>query len=47
MGQTPAPPGEAVALLTRHTGEPTATQLLSDRRGSRAWKLQGPSAPSR
>ncbi|MGI5451433.1 protein kinase domain-containing protein [Streptomyces sp. CA-243310] len=42
MGPTPAPPGEAVALLTAHTGEPTAIQLLSDRRGSRAWKIQGP-----
>jgi serine/threonine protein kinase len=42
MGQAPAPPGEAVALLTGHTGEPITIQLLSDRRGSRAWKLQGP-----
>ncbi|MEV6808918.1 protein kinase [Streptomyces sp. NPDC051129] len=42
MGTTPAPPGEAVALLTSQTGEPTAIQVLSDRRGSRAWKLQGP-----
>lgn len=42
MGKAPAPPGEAVALLTGHTGEPTAIQLLSDRRGSRAWKIQGP-----
>ncbi|AXG78262.1 protein kinase domain-containing protein [Streptomyces paludis] len=42
MGTTPAPPGEAVVLLGAHTGEPTAVQLLSDRRGSRAWKLQGP-----
>ncbi|MFJ3164378.1 protein kinase domain-containing protein [Streptomyces kanasensis] len=42
MGTIPAPPGEAVALLTGHTGEPTAIQLLSDRRGSRAWKFQGP-----
>ncbi|MER6611602.1 hypothetical protein ABT282_38610 [Streptomyces sp. NPDC000927] len=42
MGTTPAPPGEAVALLTGQTGEPTAIQVLSDRRGSRAWKLQGP-----
>ncbi|MBW1604453.1 hypothetical protein JJV70_20570 [Streptomyces sp. JJ66] len=41
MGQAPVPPGEAVAHLTRHTGEPTAIQLLSDRRGSRAWKIQG------
>ncbi|MER8033102.1 hypothetical protein ABTZ78_29520 [Streptomyces bauhiniae] len=42
MGQAPAPPTEAIASLTRHTGEPTATRLLSDRRGSRAWKIQGP-----
>lgn len=42
MGQEPPPPGEAVALLTGRTGEPTAIQLLSDRRGSRAWKVQGP-----
>ncbi|MEU4954695.1 protein kinase domain-containing protein [Streptomyces lavendulae] len=42
MGQAPAPPGEAVALLTEYTGEPTTIQLLSDRRGSRAWKIQGP-----
>ncbi|GAA1149237.1 GNAT family N-acetyltransferase [Streptomyces javensis] len=35
MGTTPAPPGEAVALLTGQTGEPTAIQVLSDRRGSR------------
>ncbi|WP_328900613.1 protein kinase [Streptomyces sp. NBC_00441] len=42
MGQEPPPPAEAVALLTRHTGEPTAIQLLSDRRGSRVWKVQGP-----
>ncbi|WP_328549191.1 protein kinase domain-containing protein [Streptomyces platensis] len=42
MGQAPAPPGEAVDILTGHTGEPIAIQVLSDRRGSRAWKLQGP-----
>ncbi|WP_030593019.1 protein kinase domain-containing protein [Streptomyces anulatus] len=42
MGQEPPPPGEAVALLTAHTGEPTTIRLLSDRRGSRAWKVQGP-----
>ncbi|MFJ6669077.1 hypothetical protein [Streptomyces sp. NPDC091383] len=41
MGHAPALPGEAVALLTGHTGEPAAIQVLSDRRGSRAWKLQG------
>ena len=42
MGQAPAPPGEAVALLAGHTGEPAAIHVLSDRRGSRAWRLQGP-----
>ncbi|MFB6900623.1 protein kinase domain-containing protein [Streptomyces hydrogenans] len=42
MGQAPAPPGDAVALLAGHTGEPTEIRLLSDRRGSRAWKIQGP-----
>ncbi|MGR8007505.1 protein kinase domain-containing protein [Streptomyces hypolithicus] len=42
MGQTVPPPGEAVDVLTGHIGEPTSIQLLSDRRGSRAWKLQGP-----
>ncbi|MFJ3205753.1 hypothetical protein [Streptomyces sp. NPDC086989] len=39
------PPAKPSALLTGHTGhtgEPTAIQLLSDRRGSRAGKLQGP-----
>ncbi|OIJ95449.1 protein kinase domain-containing protein [Streptomyces colonosanans] len=44
MGQTPSPPSEAVDLLTRQIGEPTSTQLLSDRRSSRAWKIQGPLA---
>ncbi|MER6844097.1 hypothetical protein [Streptomyces platensis] len=39
---TCSPPGEAVDLLTGQIGEPTHTQLLSDRRGSRAWKIQGP-----
>ncbi|REK84466.1 hypothetical protein DY245_43225 [Streptomyces inhibens] len=42
MGPKPAPPSQAVALLTGHTGEPARAQLLSDRRGSRAWKIQGP-----
>ncbi|MGR3935310.1 protein kinase domain-containing protein [Streptomyces sp. BRA346] len=42
MGQTPSPPGEAIDILTAQIGEPTSTQLLSDRRGSRAWKIQGP-----
>ncbi|MEU0842032.1 protein kinase [Streptomyces sp. NPDC005962] len=42
MDQTLPPPDEAIALLTGHIGEPTSAQLLSDRRGSRAWKIQGP-----
>ncbi|MCX0244350.1 protein kinase domain-containing protein [Streptomyces drozdowiczii] len=42
MGQGPPPPTEAVALLAGHTGTPGAIQLLSDRRGSRVWKVQGP-----
>ncbi|MFF8790779.1 hypothetical protein [Streptomyces sp. NPDC015125] len=42
MGPTSSPPSEAVALLTGQIGELTHTQLLSDRRGSRAWKVQGP-----
>ncbi|MET9293590.1 protein kinase [Streptomyces sp. NPDC003077] len=42
MGPTPSPPDEAIDLLTGHIGKPTATRLLSDRRGSRAWKIQGP-----
>ncbi|MGC5344274.1 protein kinase domain-containing protein [Streptomyces sp. DT171] len=42
MGQKPPPPAEAVALLADHTGNPAAIQLLSDRRGSRVWKVQGP-----
>ncbi|MFC8536780.1 protein kinase [Streptomyces sp. NPDC057249] len=42
MGQEPPPPAEPVALLTGHTGKPTAVRLLSARRGSRAWKVQGP-----
>ncbi|NEE38541.1 hypothetical protein G3M53_75765 [Streptomyces sp. SID7982] len=42
MGQAPAPPCEAVAFLAGRTGEPIAVQALTDRRGSRAWKLQGP-----
>ncbi|TRV74001.1 protein kinase [Streptomyces sp. 130] len=42
MGRVPHPPAEALALLAGHTGNPAAIQLLSDRRGSRAWKVQGP-----
>jgi len=41
MDQT-LPPNEAIARLTEQLGEPISTQLLSDRRGSRAWKIQGP-----
>ncbi len=36
------PPSEAVARLTEQLGGPISTQLLSDRRGSRAWKVQDP-----
>ncbi|MGP4003572.1 protein kinase domain-containing protein [Streptomyces sp. 8N706] len=42
MDQTPSPPSEAVALLTGQIGEPARARLLSDRRGSRAWKIRGP-----
>ncbi|KOU46996.1 hypothetical protein ADK56_27530 [Streptomyces sp. MMG1522] len=42
MGQAPAPPCEAVALLAGHTGTPVAIQALTDRRGSRVWRLRGP-----
>ncbi|MFE5591193.1 protein kinase [Streptomyces sp. NPDC056549] len=42
MGTTPTPPSEAIVLLTAHTGDPTTLQLLSNRRGTRAWKIQGP-----
>ncbi|MEU2430376.1 protein kinase [Streptomyces sp. NPDC007861] len=42
MGEAFPPPGEAIGLLKDHVGEPFTTRLLSDRRGSRAWKIQGP-----
>lgn len=42
MGQTPSPPGEVIDLITGQAGGPTQAQFLSDRRGSRAWKIQGP-----
>ncbi|MFI5722855.1 protein kinase domain-containing protein [Streptomyces cyaneofuscatus] len=42
MGAAPSPPAEAVSLLKEHVGGPVTTQLLSDRRGSRAWKIEGP-----
>ncbi|MEU7023740.1 hypothetical protein ABZ990_24210 [Streptomyces sp. NPDC046203] len=41
MDETPSPPGEALDRLGDHLGEPVMARLLSDRRGSRAWKLQG------
>ncbi|MFE1781008.1 protein kinase [Streptomyces sp. NPDC059506] len=41
MGQTPSPPGEALDRLTGRIGEPASVRLLSDRRGSRVWKVQG------
>ncbi|CAL9635453.1 hypothetical protein SUDANB120_06190 (plasmid) [Streptomyces sp. enrichment culture] len=42
MGQALPPPGEALTRLTEQLGEPLTASLLSDRRGSRAWKIQGP-----
>ncbi|UQS30302.1 hypothetical protein J5J01_00430 [Streptomyces fradiae] len=42
MGQPPAPPAEAVTALTSLTGGTTHTRLISDRRGSRVWKIYGP-----
>ncbi|WP_179893235.1 MULTISPECIES: protein kinase domain-containing protein [Streptomyces] len=42
MDQTLPAPGEAVGLLKYHVGEPVTTRLLSDRRGSRTWKIEGP-----
>ncbi|WP_405980218.1 protein kinase domain-containing protein [Streptomyces sp. NBC_00158] len=42
MDRTLPPPGEAVELLVERLGGPLATRLLSDRRGSRAWKVTGP-----
>ncbi|MFG2329072.1 hypothetical protein ACGFMM_05550 [Streptomyces sp. NPDC048604] len=41
MGEALPPPGEAVELLRVHVGEAVTARLLSDRRGSRAWKIQG------
>ncbi|GAA4912726.1 protein kinase [Streptomyces coeruleoprunus] len=37
-----APPREAVEPLAERIGSPVAADLLSDRRGSRAWKVHGP-----
>ncbi|MFF6772679.1 protein kinase [Streptomyces sp. NPDC012637] len=42
MVETPPPPGEALAHLQDHVGQPYTTRLLSDRRGSRAWEVHGP-----
>lgn len=42
MGQTPPAPNQALTLLADQIGEPLTTQLLTDRRGSRAWKIHGP-----
>ncbi|MER8047110.1 hypothetical protein [Streptomyces sp. NPDC094032] len=42
MGEALPPPGEALDCLKAHIGEPFTTRLLSDRRGSRAWKIEGP-----
>jgi serine/threonine protein kinase len=42
MGEALPPPGEALDRLKDHVGEPFTTRLLSDRRGSRAWKIEGP-----
>ncbi|MEV8451225.1 hypothetical protein AB0467_01160 [Streptomyces sp. NPDC052095] len=41
MGEAP-PPGEALDFLRDYVGEPRTTRLLTDRRGSRAWKIAGP-----
>ncbi|MGW2840399.1 protein kinase domain-containing protein [Streptomyces sp. NPDC001493] len=47
MGLPVPPPDEAVDVLTRHIGridhlgDPTSVQLLTDRRGSRAWRIRG------
>ncbi|MEV0845414.1 hypothetical protein AB0J21_05905 [Streptomyces sp. NPDC049954] len=42
MGQDPAPPAEALSLLAGRLGERVDARLLSDRRGSRTWKVTGP-----
>ncbi|MFI8515012.1 hypothetical protein ACIGHB_28190 [Streptomyces sp. NPDC085460] len=42
MDEALSPPDEAVHRLKSHLGEPLRARLLSDRRGSRAWKVQGP-----
>ncbi|WP_188271349.1 MULTISPECIES: protein kinase domain-containing protein [unclassified Streptomyces] len=42
MDEALPPPGEAVEWLGSRIGDPLTTRLLSDRRGSRAWRVQGP-----
>ncbi|MGW2491942.1 protein kinase domain-containing protein [Streptomyces sp. NPDC001606] len=42
MVGAPPPPEEALTLLRVHVGRPYTTRLVSDRRGSRAWKVNGP-----
>ncbi|MEU9857260.1 hypothetical protein [Streptomyces sp. NPDC047974] len=42
MGETLPPPGAALDRLKDHVGAPFTTRLLSDRRGSRAWMIEGP-----
>ncbi|MEU7024381.1 hypothetical protein ABZ990_27550 [Streptomyces sp. NPDC046203] len=42
MVEAPPPPSEALSLLQNHVGRPCTARLLSDRRGSRAWKVSGP-----
>ncbi|MFF8566601.1 protein kinase [Streptomyces albidoflavus] len=41
MGATPSPPGEALAALRDALGGTGAVRPLSDRRGTRVWKVQG------
>ncbi|MFJ3877435.1 hypothetical protein ACIPW5_08265 [Streptomyces sp. NPDC090077] len=42
MDEALPPPGEALHHLAASLGTPRTTKLLSDRRGSRAWKVTGP-----
>ncbi|MFC0601104.1 protein kinase domain-containing protein [Streptomyces palmae] len=42
MVQAVPAPGQALDLLADRLGEPLTTRLLSDRRGTRAWKVCGP-----
>ncbi|NUV77932.1 protein kinase domain-containing protein [Streptomyces fungicidicus] len=41
MGEALPPLGEALDRLKDHIGEPFTSRLLSDRRGSRAWEIEG------